>query len=664
MLLDSISGQEELGRLFNYELDLVTDDPALDFDRILGENVTVRIQLSEDKARYINGYVARFASGGLKRGLRAYTATVVPWTWFLTRTSNFRIFQNIKVEDVIKQIFEIHGFADFKLNLHESYRTWEYLVQYRETDFNFISRLMEQEGIYYYFIHENGKHTIVLADSSSSHDPLEGDPIPFFPPQEAEASRGPHVWGWEVERLVQPGAVSLTDYNFQKPSSSLLVRSVQARKHAASTFEMFDYPGEYPEFSDGERYAALRVDEHHSRFETIHAEGNVRGMTCGCKFKITDEQSYLNPADTKREYLLVSMSLSVTEPEDFGGGGGDEAFSISMLSIPAEQAFRAARTTPKPIVQGLQTAIVVGPAGEEIYTDELGRVKVHFYWDRHGKADENASCWVRVAQTISGKQWGSLYTPRIGHEVIVEFLEGDPDRPLVTGSVYNASNKPPYVPKEMATVSTFKSNSSKGGGGFNELRFEDKKGEEQIFVHGEKNLDIRIKNDAFELIGNDRHLVVKKDQIEHVENNREELVDKDHKEKIGKDRHLKVIGKEAKEVGKSLSLTVKDDVAEVFKKNQSTEVTKDLYIKATNICIEATTNITIKVGQSHIAIEASGIKIGTKGDFKIESTGPAEVKATAPLTLESSAKADLKSPASTVAGDAMLTLKGGLVKIN
>lgn len=673
VLLDSISGREDLGRLFRYELDLVSNDSAIDADKILGENVTVRLQLAHDDERYINGYIARFGSAGLRRGLRSYSATLVPWTWFLTRTSDCRIYQDMSVPDVIKDVFERHGFNDYKLRLNETYRTWEYLVQYRETDFNFISRLMEQEGIYYYFTHENGKHTMVLVDGVASHDVLDGKAIPFFPPQEADSARGPHLSSWQVERQVLPGAVSLMDYNFEKPSASMLARSMKSLGHAASTFEIFDYPGEYTAYGEGGRYADVRIDEHHARHEVIRSVGNVRRLACGDKFKISDEMSYLNPEDQDREYLLIGLGIEASEPEDFADGSTGEAFSISMLSIPSTQVFRPARSTPKPAVQGPQTAVVVGPAGEEIYTDEYGRIKVHFHWDRHGKADENASCWVRVAQSISGKQWGALYTPRIGHEVIVEFLEGDPDRPLITGAVYNAANKPPYVPHEMATISTFKSNSSKGGGGFNELRFEDKKGEEQIFIHGEKNLDIRIKNDRFETVLHDRHLVVENDKAEHIKNDRSETVDRDHKEKIGCDRNIKVEGKESIEVAKSRSVTVSGDVAEVFKKNQSTEVTKDLYIKADNICIEAMTNITIKVGQSHIAIESSGIKIGTTGDIKLDAKGNLDTKSLGNTKIEATGNADIKSTGmmtvegmapTIVKSAAILTIQGALVKIN
>jgi type VI secretion system secreted protein VgrG len=276
-----------------------------------------------------------------------------------------------------------------------------------------------------------------------------------------------------------------------------------------------------------------------------------------------------------------------------------------------------------------------------------GRVKVLFHWDRYSQADENSSCWIRVSQEWAGKKWGAIYLPRIGQEVIVEFLEGDPDRPLITGRVYNAETMPPYPLPAQQTKSTLKSNSSKGGQGFNEIRFEDKKGSEQIFIHGEKNQDIRIKNDCLEWIGNDRHLIVVKDQFEHVENNRNETVDADHKEKIGKDRHVQVVGKEAKSVGGSLSLTVTGAVIEVFKDAHSEVTTKDYYLKADNLVIEGMTSVTIKVGQSSIAMDATGINI-----------------AAAQIQVQGQASVQVDSPQTTVKGDGLLTLKGGMTMIN
>jgi type VI secretion system secreted protein VgrG len=359
--------------------------------------------------------------------------------------------------------------------------------------------------------------------------------------------------------------------------------------------------------------------------------------------------------------------------ETSAGASADAGFRVRFTAIDEQQQFRPQRLTPKPTISGLQSAIVVGKSGEEIYTDKYGRVKVQFHWDRYGAADEKSSCWVRVAQVWAGKGWGAMYIPRIGHEVLVDFIEGDPDRPMIVGRVYNNDNMPPYDLPDNATISTIKTNSSKGGQGFNELRFEDKKGEEQIFVHAEKNQDIRVKNDRFESTGNDRHLMVKNDKFELVENNRSEEVKQDHIEKVGKDFHLDIAGKQSIKIGGQLSVTVAGDVSEVYKANHSEETTDDYFLKASNICIEATDNITIKVGDSYIAIESGGIKIGTSGDIELEAGGNIESKSSGNTAIESTGNTDVKATGNLtlkgtgpteVSTSAILTLKGSMTKIN
>jgi type VI secretion system secreted protein VgrG len=343
------------------------------------------------------------------------------------------------------------------------------------------------------------------------------------------------------------------------------------------------------------------------------------------------------------------MSCHASAPAYESGQNEGTFFSSTFTAIPADEPFRSPRITPKPIIQGPQTAIVVGKKGEEIDTDEFGRVRVQFHWDRYGKVDENSSCWVRVSQAAAGKSWGAVSIPRIGQEVIVEFLEGDPDQPIITGRVYNAKATVPYPLPAHKTITTFKSSTSKGGAGFNEVRFEDEKGEEQIFIYGEKNQDIRIKNDCFEWIGNNRHLVVKKDQLESVENNRHEKVKNDHCEEIGKDRNLMVKGKEAKEVTGSHSFKVTGAVIEEFGDNHSEAVSKDYYLKADNLVIEGATNVTLKVGGTSIALGADGIAIKTDGTVKIECNATLDLKSNAPMTVQSSA---------------ITTVKGSMVMIN
>jgi len=624
LLLTSMSGTEQLGRPFEYQLELASEDHQIKYADIVGQNVTIRLNLSGDKTRYFNGFVSRFTQTLPVGRLASYRATVVPWLWFLTRTADCRIFQEMTVPDIIEKVFRDHGFTDFERSLSGSYRTWTYCVQYRETDFNFVSRLMEQEGIYYFFKHENGKHLLVLADSASAHEPYpELEELEYHPADKGTKTEE-CVSDWVVGTHLQPGSYALNDFDFENTKKDLQARAKVDREHAAAKFEIYDYPGEYVESNDGQEYAKKRIEELQAQYEVVLANSDARGVCTGYTFTLANHPR----EDQNRQYLITSANFNIKAGEFYSGGqtDGEGFYSCSFTAIDATQPFRSPRITPKPSIPGPQTAMVVGPSGEEIYTDEYGQVKVKFHWDRYSKADENSSCWIRVAQVWAGKNWGAMYIPRIGQEVIIEFLEGDPDQPIITGRVYNDQAKPPYVPKTNPTISTLKSNSSKGGGGFNEIRFEDKKGDEQIFIHAEKNLDVRVKNDCREYVGNDRHLVVKNDKFEHVESNRNEIVDVDHKEEIGKDRHLKVKGKEAKEITKNMSLTVKGDVIEVFKANHSEQTTKDYYLKAQNVVIEGLQNITLSVGGSYIAIEPAGIeisgpKISVKGSAMTEITG-------------------------------------------
>jgi type VI secretion system secreted protein VgrG len=684
LALRSFSIQEPLGRLFQIDAELTSEDGGIDLDKVVGHNVTLRLSVGKDEDRYFNGFVSRLTQVGNQGRYAHYRATVVPWLWFLTRTADCRIFQAKSAPDIIEAVFKGHGFNDYKLSLSGTYVTRDYCVQYRETDFNFVSRLMEQEGIYYFFKHEDGKHTLVLADSISAHSPYTGFEEITFHEVETGVPGSEVITDWTMEKEAQPVACALNDFDFTKPKTSLRSNTNVSRPYGAAQFEVYDYPGEYVDPSEGDRLSGVRLDELQTQYETLHGQASSRGLVTGCTFTLKN-----HPRDDQNgDYLITEVSIRADAGEFGSGKNEGEFFSCSFIAVPKAHQFRSARLTPKPVVQGPQTAIVVGPSGEEIYTDDYGRVKLQFHWDRYGAADENSSCWVRVSQLWAGKKWGAMYIPRIGQEVIVEFLEGDPDRPIITGRVYNAVAMPPYgLPAEM-TKSTVKSNSSKGGNGFNEIRFEDKKGSEQIFIHGEKNLDVRIKNDSFENVGNNRHLVVVQDRFEHVQNNRNETVDNDHKEKIGNDRNLNVGGKEAKAVTGSLSLTVTGDVIEVFKGNHSEQVTSDYYLKADNIVIEGMTNVTIKVAQSYIAIDSTGISIGTTGTISLTDSQGLTVKSDAAislqdgsgltiqsgaaismsdssgLTIKSDAQIQADAPQTTVKGDAMLTLKGGVVMIN
>ncbi len=469
---------EKIGRLFEYNLELLSERTDI-------QPLELRMQLPEERGagtRYFNGFVTRFSYLGM-RGMRygLYSATLSPWLWFLTRTTDCRIFQNKKVPDIIKELFEEHGIADFKVALSGEYRQWEYCVQYRETDFNFINRLMEQEGIYYYFKHENGRHILILADNYSSHNKYpEYAQVPYYPPDIMKYRERDHLYEWVIETQVQPGAYALNDFDFKAPRKNLYAALSMPKPHAQAHFEIYDYPGKYFDHGDGNLYSRVRLEELQAQHEIFLGQGIARGLATGYLFALTN----CGRQDMNHEYLIISANYelqsdayeSTPNPETVS-----DPYQIRITAIDSQHTYRAPRITPKPIVQGPQTAIVVGKEGEEIWTDQWGRVKVKFHWDRYSKGDETSSCWIRVAQVWAGKRWGGINIPRIGEEVIVDFLEGDPDRPIITGRVFNCVTTPPYSLPQYATLSTMKTNSSKGGNGFNELRFEDKKGEEQIF---------------------------------------------------------------------------------------------------------------------------------------------------------------------------------------
>jgi len=643
LLLISFSGTEQLGRLFEYKLELASKDYQIEPGKIIGKNVSIRLNLDDKDVRYFNGFVSHFTQLTSSGQLARYRATVVPWFWFLTRMADCRIFQEKTVPEIIEEIFRERGFTNFENSLNAEYRTWEYCVQYRETDFNFISRLMEQEGIYYYFKHENGKHSLVMADSLSAHKPYKPDKSDkpdskfeklIYHPSDTGPTTEECISDWFVETHLQPGLYVVNDFYFQNPQEPLLAKAkaIDSNKQGNSDekFKIYDYPGDYTTANDGTEYAKKRIEELQAQYQVAIASSDSRGICTGYLFELSNHPI----ADQNQKHLITSANFTIQGDDIFSASaaGSECTFSCSFTAIKSSKAFRSQRITPKPTISGPQTAFVVGKAADEIFTDEFGRVKVKFHWDRYSKADENSSCWIRVAQVWAGRNWGAMYIPRIGQEVIVEFLEGDPDRPIITGRVYNAKAMPPYDPKKNPTMSTIKSNSSKGGEGFNEIRFEDKKGEEQIFIHAEKGLDIRVKNDRRELIGNDRHLIVENDKFDHIKNERSEIVGKSHFEEIGEDRNLTVKGEEDKEVQKDLTLTVKGNVEEIFKKDHNEDTTKNYTLKAKEVTIEAKSKIELKVGGSTITMD----------------TGQIEIKA----------------PKISINGSAMTEVKGTMVKIN
>jgi len=661
LLLRQAKINEELGQPFSIDVELLSDDEDISLDDILGENVTIRLE-TEHENRYFNGIVTEFFQKENIDRNACFGAVIKPWFWLLTLSENCRIFQEKNYPDIIKMVFDDLGFSDYEDQLTATYGLQEYIVQYNESDFNFVSRVMEQEGIYYYFIHIDGKHTLVLADDSSVQPDI-GD-IPFY--EKEESGYQVDVEGiikWENYRKIRTGGVSLADFDFILPSKNLNAVTSDPKTGSLSSLQKFNYPGKYTEREKGTNYTKILMEKENVHYAQKYAEGNFRTLYAGSQFTLIDHHR----EDQNDNYLVVKFSCVLKSDQYISSSGGQESdlFTCNFTAIPANVSYRAQQAAVKPRITGPQTAIVVGKSGEEIWTDKYGRIKVMFHWDRDAEADEKSSCWIRVSQSWAGKNWGSIQIPRIGQEVLVDFIHGDPDRPIVIGSVYNGSAMPPYDLPANATMSGVKSRSSKGGDGFNEIRFEDKKDEEQIFIHGQKNQDINIKNDCFETIGNDKNLVVKNDNFILVENNRSEEVKADHVEKIGKDRKLSVTGKEEKKITGNLALTVDGDVAEVFNKNHSMQVTDDSNINGKNIYIEATTKIMLKVGGSSISIEAGGITIKTGSDIELDAGAKVDIKSGADTKIDAGANAKIKSSANTeIKAGANASIKGAMVKIN
>jgi len=615
ILLDGFDGYERLSQPFRFVLRLLSPDPNIDMQALLTKPAVVSFKMTDESERHIHGHFSRIRLleyGG--DGMAGYEAEMVPWLWFLNHFSDCRIFQNKTVPDIIEQVFNGRGFSDYQLKLQGSFPEREYVVQYRETDFNFVSRLLEDEGIFYYFEQSRDRHTLVLVNDPSAVVPCPNKAHARY--LAATGSNQPEetVVSLETEFRIHTGTASLTDYDFEKPGTNLYTTLA-----GGLPGEDYDWPGKYNTKDNGARYARIRLEEREVALTTARGASNCMGFECGYKFTLTDH--FRDSANTA--YTLTALEHHGRNTSYRAGHQDPFEYANRFEAIPNSVPYRPPRLARKPAIHGSQTAVVVGKAGEEIWTDKYGRVKVQFFWDRQGRCDDNSSCWIRVAQGWAGKGWGMIHIPRIGQEVIVTFLEGDPDRPIISGSVYNADHQAPYALPDEQTKSALKSMSSKGGSGFNEIRFEDKKGGEQVFVHAEKDIDVRVKNDRREWIGHDRHLVVNRDKVEQIARDSHGEVARDRIQKIGRDLHLEIAGKAAVQIAGSSSLRVTGDVIENFQGNHSSEVSQNLYLKAMQLVLEASTGITLKVGSNFITIDPSGVAISGMPAVLINSGGAA-----------------------------------------
>jgi type VI secretion system secreted protein VgrG len=602
LLFHTLRGREELGRSSEFELSALSTRNDIKPSDLLGKSITVKLELVKGGFRYFNGYVTRFAQGETLGRYFEYRMTVHSWLWFLTRTADCKIFQEKTVPDIIKEVFGDHKMAVFEDALTASYQPREYCVQYRETDFAFVSRLMEEEGIYYYFEHSDGKHSLKLVDSDSGHKKLEGkSSIAYHLPGRALHGDEEYIQAFRQGQSIKPGIVATRSYDFGKPKADLGVKAQNVEQHQSADYEVYDYAGDYIQTDNGDHLARVRIEELHSEFELAEAECNVREVAVGRLFKLTNAPR----KDQEKDYLIVKAEWDLQNNTYETNTDEEAIYRCTMTVLQSKQQFRPARVTPRPTMGGPQTAVVTGPGGEEIYCDKYGRVKVQFHWDRYGKKNENSSCWIRVSSPWAGAKWGGISIPRIGQEVVVDFLEGDPDQPLITGRVYNADNMPPYGLPGAKVVSGMKSNSTKGGGGYNEMSFDDTKGTEKITIHGQYDMNTTVEHD----------------QTSTIHNNRTDKVDVDDSETVGNNQTQKVGVNQTVSIGSNRSVTIGSNKSETIggAKAETIALAKALSIGAAyQVSVGAAMNETIGGLKAE---EIGGAKIVAVGAISSENVG-------------------------------------------
>ncbi len=639
LLLRSMRGVEAISTPFHYELELVGEASELRCAEMIGQPIGVSLQAPHAaQPRHFHGLITAFSMvASVSEQATIYRATVRPWLWVLSCKTDCRIFMRQSVPDIVKSIFREHGFSDFDTMLIEEYPALEYVVQYRESDLAFVSRLLESVGIYYYFRHDADAHTLVLLDNRAAHSKNPGcERVPFCPPEASRDALDDMIHRWEGGQALRPGGVTLIDYDFKKSLAYLRADVSTPERSVYGGLEVFDYPGGYADLDAGRRAARLSMQEIAGQDGQMVGTTNARGLLVAGVFEMTEHPL----AQYNREYWVTSaqFELHVPEVRSTGFGFPAQVYRCSFVAIAGDADYGPPRRTPKAVIRGPQTATVVGEPGDEILCDEYGRVKIRFHWDRTDASDSNCSCWVRVSQAWAGHEFGAIHIPRVGEEVIVDFLEGDPDRPIIIGRVYNDMNMPPYPLPANQTQSGFKSRSTKGGNpsNFNELRFEDKKGSEHIFVQAEKDLQVLVKNDESAQIGGHRAVrIAKSDSLNvggsrtvTVEGTRSSTITKKETQTFKADREMKVSGTNLDEV------TGAHTGAYHAGRTDTVENGDTLTVKASNKAVTVEGNYETTV-HDYLKITKAGTSMQIDDSFAVDATG----------------KIDLHNPGTSMVGE-------------
>ena len=646
LLFVRMSAAEQLGKLFSYQVQVLSKDVDVDLRKLLGKSMTVKMELVSGYTRYFNGIVSEASQAGFQsiENVRhaVYTVNLVPKPWLLTHKVDCRIYKDMSVPDIIKAVLGDFGYADVKTSLTATYAKREYCVQYREDCFNFISRLMEQEGIYYYFTHTDSAHKMVLADALGAHSAVSPfGTLPYCPSTQRGKRHEATVSEWSQQRSVHALKFQLTDYDPLKPKASLLATESAtsgSEYHELTGLDVFDYPGLHAAAADGQHYAQVRVEAANVPHMQYAGSSDAEGLATGALFKLKDFPS----DDLNQEYLVIGSLIHMEESGYASGDGSAAPFRCSFQAIESRQPYRSMPSAIKPDVVGLQTAVVTGSdTDEDIAVDKYGRVQVTFHWNKPDKKNAQSSCFVRVASPWAGKGWGAVSIPRIGQEVVVSFLEGDPDRPLIIGSVYNGDNSPPYTLPDNKTQSGIKSRSLLGGADdANELRFEDKKGSEQFFIHAQKDMLEEVENDHTVTIDHDETVTIKNDQTETINNDRKITVKNDDK--------LDVTNNATSTIGQKFKLSAGTEI-ELVTGASSIVMKSDGTIEIKGVNIKITGSMSVKMAGT------SSVDIGSDLSVKVHSS--------AKVNVESSGMTTVKGTMLTLSGDAVAKLGGGITMI-
>ena len=665
---------ERMSSPYMLNLSLACPKP-IKFDGALQKEALLTIK-GQGTDRYVHGIVSRFEhtgqTGSKPQDIKyLYDAQVIPFTQLLSLEQDCRIFQDKQVQEIVEDIFKDSKIPSdrYEFRLFNKEHKRRFCVQYRETDLDFINRILQEEGIYYFYEHSKDKHIMVFADDPVCHKPISGNTSLEFKPASGLNPESEVISLIQFSRRLRPGTYVQTNYNFKKPS--LPLKTLETHKDEnIQKYEIYDYPGQYGDQDKGKRLTKIGMEEKTALAEQAKGESNCLRLIPGYTFKVEGNEL----VEFNKEYLLIELTTVGGQPQTLEehAGGTATKFGNDFVAIPSSVCYRPKKTIDKPVIHGLQSATVVGPENEEIYVDEYGRVKVQFHWDRIGKKNEQSSCWLRCAQAWGGGGWGSMFIPRIGDEVLVSFMEGDPDWPIITGSVYNGRHMPLYDLPANKTRSTIRTRSYPNSNGYNELRFEDMAGQEEVYLQGEKDWNILIKNDKGQTIGHDETLSVANNRTKSVGVNQSEsigmnktiTVGANHSESIGSNMTLTVgankfdttainvaetvgaakeltigglyqisvggamnetvAGAKAEEVGGYKALVVANNMTEYVKADRKSTVDGNLDEKvekkhsaqANEFILEAKNKITLKVGSSTIVMDANSITIEASKIFQ------------------------------------------------